>query len=415
MLGVPLGVWLLVGVVPIVAACSSETTTTPPPGEELADDERGLQRRELLGKRLFEDTSLSEPPGQACATCHDAARAFGSDARVSLGAVAGETGSRNSPSVMYARFVPSFSVSMEETPGEGFALAPRGGLFWDGRAGSLEEQAMLPLLDPHEMANPTAEAVVRKVREGPNARLFAEVFAEDSADASTSNDADSDVAFAQIASAIAAYQRTARFTPFSSRFDDWLRGEETLSDLELRGLDLFQDRKKGNCVACHTRKAGSHEPGEWLFTGWTYEALGVPRNNAIPANDDADHFDLGLCGRPNLALVLPHQIDVDDYCGAFRVPSLRNVAVTGPYMHNGFFTDLAEVVRFYATRDTEPERWYPRGPDGAIDKFDDLPLEHRANVNTFEVPYDRRPGQAPHLDDGEVQAIVAFLETLTDR
>jgi len=129
----------------------------------------------------------------------------------------------------------------------------------------------------------------------------------------------------------------------------------------------------------------------------------VPRNRAILANRDSAFFDLGLCG--------PARIDLTDpsICGAFKVPTLRNVAITGPYFHNGRFQTLREVVDFYVTRDTNPERWYPGG-----NKFDDLPPQYRGNVNTEEVPYDRHPGESPRLNPEEIDALVAFLGTLTD-
>ena len=92
------------------------------------------------------------------------------------------------------------------------------------------------------------------------------------------------------------------------------------------------------------------------------------------------------------------------------MPTLRNIAVTGPYLHNGAFTRLRDVVAFYATRDTDPAHWYPGGK-----KFDDLPADYHGNVNTSEAPYDRKPGQKPRLSEKDIDAIVAFLETLTDR
>jgi cytochrome c peroxidase len=126
-------------------------------------------------------------------------------------------------------------------------------------------------------------------------------------------------------------------------------------------------------------------------------------NRAIPANRDPAFFDLGLCG--------PARTDLADstLCGAFKVPTLRNVAITAPYFHNGQFQTLRELVDFYVTRDTNPERWYPGG-----NKFDDLPPLYRGNVNTGEVPYDRNPGEAPRLNEDEIDAVVAFLGTLTD-
>ena len=163
-------------------------------------------------------------------------------------------------------------------------------------------------------------------------------------------------------------------------------------------------------------RKNSRNPQDWLFTDFTYDSLGAPKNKAIPGADKPDAApDLGLCKRPGLAQVAPAGFDVDSVCGAFKVPTLRNVAVTAPYLHNGVFAKLRDVVAFYATRDTNPERWYPKDEKGKPKKFDDLPASAHENVNVKEVPYDRKPGQKPRLSEKEIDAIDAFLETLTDR
>ena len=205
------------------------------------------------------------------------------------------------------------------------------------------------------------------------------------------------------------YQREApEFAPFSSKFDAVLRGRASLSVPETRGLALFKDEKKGNCASCHTAEpdAGGRPP---LFTDFTYDNLGVPRNPDLAHNADPAFFDLGLCAREGGDLK-----DRTDLCGAFKVPSLRNVALREALFHNGHFKNLRDAVLFYVQRDTNPEKWYPRRADGSVDKFNDLPPEHHANVNTTEAPYDRQPGDAPALSDAEVDDVVAFLKTLTD-
>ena len=134
------------------------------------------------------------------------------------------------------------------------------------------------------------------------------------------------------------------------------------------------------------------------------------RNAAIPQNAKADFYDLGLCKREGLAALAPQGFDVESVCGAFKVPTLRNVALTAPYFHNGSVATLREAVEFYATRDTDVKRWWPAGQ-----KFDDLPEKYRGNANVKEVPYDRKPGQRPRLSPHEIDAITAFLQTLTDK
>jgi cytochrome c peroxidase len=134
----------------------------------------------------------------------------------------------------------------------------------------------------------------------------------------------------------------------------------------------------------------------------------VPRNAGIPANRDASYFDLGLCG--------PFRTDFThkaEYCGRFRTPTLRNVAVRRSFFHNGVFHTLDDVLRFYAQRDTQPGRFYPRDAKGVVRKFDDLPAAHAANVN-MDPPFGGRVGQRAALNDREMRDIIAFLKTLTD-
>jgi cytochrome c peroxidase len=120
-------------------------------------------------------------------------------------------------------------------------------------------------------------------------------------------------------------------------------------------------------------------------------------------------FDLGVCGPLRTDLT-----DHDDYCGLFRTPSLRNVALRKTFFHNGVIKTLRDAVAFYATRDTDPGRWYPRRADGTVDKFDDLPERYRTNLND-EPPFEgKKPGDRPALSDADIDDIVAFLGTLTD-
>jgi len=369
---------------------------------------------EQLGARLFFDTALSEPPGVACASCHDPARAFSGvngspiDA-VTRGAVLGTFGVRKAPSLTYAAYTPAFAFIDKADPVTGVMLkAPAGGQFRDGRAESLEQQIEGPLLNPAEMNNASKAAVVEKVKNGAYADMVREVFGPTVFDVPEQG-------FSRLAEAIAAYERSQVFRPFSSRFDDVLRGRARFTAQQARGFALFRSRQKGNCLACHDAELDSRNPRQWLFTDFTYDVLGVPRNAAIPANADPSHFDLGLCKRGGLEQLAPEGFDVERVCGAFKVPTLRNVALTAPYMHNGALKTLREVVAFYVTRDTHPDRWYPKTADGSVAKYNDLPQKYWDNVNVREVPYDRKPGEAPRLDDEEIDAVVAFLETLTDR
>ncbi|MEG1969104.1 MAG: cytochrome c peroxidase [Burkholderiaceae bacterium] len=374
-----------------LAACGGDETAAP-----LAADEVGLSRLELIGKRIFFDTSLSEPHGQSCATCHDPALAFSGNSAFTLGvapgAASGRFGTRNVPTVMYAMFVPPFYF--EDDAGE---QVPVGGLFLDGRAASLEDQASKPFFNPVEMALPGPAALRERLAAASYAQLMrdqfgAQVFASPAA------------TLAAAAQALAAFERTPRFAPFSSKYDAVRRGQAQLSVQESRGLALFVDATKGNCAACHPFVAGSKLDADHLFTDFTYDNLGVPRNRRIPANAELALFDLGLCGpaRSDLVETRPQ------WCGAFRVPTLRNVALRPAFFHNGAITTLRDSVSFYVTRETDPFRWY-RG-----ELYDDLPPAFKANVNASEAPYDATPATGPRLSEAEIDDVVAFLHTLTD-
>lgn len=393
---------VVVAIVATVAACgggsgtsASSTTAAPAAPASAAADDTGLSPAAQLGRSIFADPSLSGSGKVACVSCHDPAFGHGSpfDAPVAPGGAAlDQAGGRKPPSIRYLKFNAGFAVDADGTA--------HGGFFWDGRAGSLEEQAGGPFLNPAEMANDGVEAVIARLRATSYAARFAEVFGADVWN-------DPAVAFARVRSALAAYQREDEdFAPFSSRYDAFLAGRATLPDAALRGLALFVSPSKGNCAACHPSQRGSDGSAP-LFTDFSFDALGVPRNPAIAKNADPAYHDLGLCGPTRTA---PTALG-DAACGRFKVPTLRNVALARRLFHNGRFTSLKDAVTFYATRDSDPARWYPIGPDGLPVRYDDLPAAHRGNVNRTEVPYGR---STPTLNDTEIDDIVAFLGTLTD-
>lgn len=387
----------------------TQAQTAPPPR---TDDEKTLTDVQWLGKRIFEDATLSEPQGMSCMSCHQPDHAFQGNngspiAAIALGSRPGQLGTRKTPTLMYKTYSPAFGFYKDVDDGKE-TLEAKGGQFWDGRASDLKEQAAGPLLNPVEMNNPSIEAVVEKVKTGYYADAVKAIYGADVF-------ADPKVAFARLTDAIFAFESSERFAPFASKFDDYLRGTAKLTREEARGLALFLDPKKGNCAACHAGKPESKDPTDWIFTDFTYDALGAPRNRAIPANADPAVFDLGLCKRPGLAEIAPKEIKIEALCGAFKVPTLRNIAVTAPYYHNGAISSLREAVTFYATRDTDPAHWYSRDAHGNVIKFDDLPATAKENVNIKEVPYDRKVGQPARLNYREIDDLVAFLKTLTDK
>jgi cytochrome c peroxidase len=349
-----------------------------------------------LGRAIFFDKNLSEPHGTSCASCHDPTRAFSGDNGSKLGVPRGSRANRyarrSSPSLLYLRYVPRFRYFQEgDDPGE----QPYGGLFWDGRADTVTDLARQPLLNPDEMNNRDGRSIAAKIARAPYGEAFRRAFGRAALD-------DSEAALAAVGRALEAFLVSPPMAPFSSKYDDFIRGRAQLSPLEAEGLRLFKDPSRGGCVGCHKFSETERDPVSSPFTDYGYDAVGAPRNARAPTRAKPD---LGLCERTDRA------VPSDDpmYCANFRTPSLRNVAVRPSYMHNGAFTDLREVVAFYATRQTDPRRWYRSGVP-----FDDLPKRFRGQVNTASPPYDRRPGDPPALNEHEIDAVVAFLRTLTD-
>ena len=354
----------------------------------------------VLGRALFFDPALSASGRSACASCHDPRFAYGPPNALPVqraGRDGRTPGLRAAPSLRYLQTLPPFSEHhFENEDDDSIDAGPTGGHTWDGRASSARDQARLPLLSADEMANTSPADIVARLQRGAQAGAMRRLFG-----AQVFDNADS--AFEAMLFALEVFQQSpADFYPYSSRYDEVLRGRATLSKVEARGLALFNDEAKGNCASCHP-SAPSADGTFPLFTDFGLIALGVPRRaDAQPGSD------LGLCGP--LRSDFAHRAD---YCGLFRTPTLRNVALRRAFFHNGVLRSLDEVLRFYARRDSYPQEFYPRGADGAIAKFDDLPPAYHANINT-DLPFDRRAGDAPALSDDEIAAIVAFLHTLTD-
>jgi cytochrome c peroxidase len=345
----------------------------------------GLSPKEQLGKELFFDTNLSTPLGQACAACHGPEVGYtGPDAAINAagavyeGAVVGRFGNRKPPSAAYAGASPILHF-------DGTTWV--GGMFWDGRATGLTlgdplaEQAQGPFLNPLEQNNASAQVVIDKVLVSNYSRLFLQVCTDSSA------------YYECIGRAIAAYERSAEVSQFTSKYDYWLKGQANLTGQEARGLALFSGNAK--CANCHV------PPN---FTDFTYDNLGVPRNPLNPFYteptynlDGYNWVDTGLGGFLKTA-GYSETVYMAEW-GKHKVPTLRNVDLrptrkfVKAYSHNGYFKSLEEIVHFYNTRDVLGAGW--------------LPPEVSDNINTAEM------GNLG-LNHGEELAIVAFLETLSD-
>ena len=370
------------------------TDVLPPPPRQGPPDNPVLV---ALGKQIFSDERLSEPAGTSCASCHDPARAFsgghGSHLGVPQGSRPGHFARRSTPSVLYLRYVPKFHYFEDD---EAPAPEPRGGFFWDGRSDSIAELVRQPLFNPDEMNAGTPSRLAAKIENGPYAKEFRAALGASSVPETVVHG---------VGVALEAYLTSDEMTPASSKYDAYVRGEATLSEAERRGLELFKDRRRGACSGCHRLAETSTNPAESLFTDYGYDAVAWPRNRELPASRNTESFDLGLCERKDA-----NTPSTDErFCSNFRTPSLRNVAVLESFGHNGVYKKLRDVVAFYALRAVAPSRIYPPGQ-----KFDDVPPKYHVNVNVYAPIYNQREGATPSLSDADIDAIVAFLETLTD-
>lgn len=365
-----------------------------------------LSPQAALGKQIFFDASLSASGKMACASCHSPEHAYGppNGLAVQLGGPdLKRPGTRAVPSLRYLTFTPMFTrhyyfPGSEDTEDEG----PTGGFMHDGSIASLHEQAGHPMLDPNEMANTSRAVVVDKIRHSPYADAFRQVFGARIFD-------DVNHAFDQIGVALEAFEtEDPSFHPYTSKFDSVMSGNATFTAQEFRGYVLYNNPLKGNCAKCHFDQPGpGGRPAQ--FSDFQYASLGVPRNPEIPANRNPKYYDMGLCG--------PYRRDLateTDFCGLFKDATLRNVATRSVFFHNGRFHSLEDVLHFYAERDTDPQKWYPK-KNGKLVRYDDIPPQYRDNVDALDPPFlNHKPGGQPALSEGEIRDIIAFLKTLND-
>ena len=385
-----------------------------------------------LGREIFFDTRLSSSGKMSCASCHSPDHAYGppNDGPVMLGGPAlTQQGARAVPSLTYLERQPDFGIGPDDRESENVNLAdkaaigqtttraqktatqtsqsaanmvPQGGLFWDGRADTLQNQASGPLLDPREMDGGSIEIIAEKLRHAPYAKRFAGLFGEKVF-------RDTRLLVAEATFAVGRYQiEEPSFHPYTSKYDYWLEGKARLSESEMRGFRLFNDPNKANCGGCHLSKP-TRDGFPPLFTDFQYEALGAPRNAALAVNKNLDYFDLGICGPARTDMATQTQ-----YCGMFLTPTLRNTATRRAFFHNGVFQTLQQVLDFYDFRDTDPQKVYRRGPDGTALKYDDVPGRFQANIDVADPPFDRHLGETPAMTAQDESDIIAFLQTLTD-
>jgi cytochrome c peroxidase len=413
---------------------------------------------ERLGKAIFFDKNLSNPPGLACASCHNPEAGYAgsssSEINQSLGimpgAAPGRFENRNPPTITYSKFCPGgpprFNMRLQSYVG---------GMFRDGHAADLTEQVHFPLLHPNEMNNivdnrSAPQLVVEKVRTGQNAKLFQKVFGADTFAQPT------DKVFQLIAQAIVAFESSRELSPFSSKYDAYLAGKAQLTASELSGLELITGleggtpgggfRKSARCTACHAIESDRRESGS-LFTQYCYANIGVPKNPKNPYYGEtdnttnplgynplgSDYIDLGLGGclyplkglpSGNLGLGNNGKGDFLFVNGNFKVPTLRNVdkrpnpAFVKAYMHNGYFKSLKDVVHFYNTRNltTDPKEVIDFNKPEPYVALKGKPLWPPPEYPDTMLNPEGAPGQVGNLllTEAEENDIVAFLKTLSD-
>ncbi|MDB5856785.1 MAG: putative di-heme cytochrome c peroxidase [Ramlibacter sp.] len=422
---------LLAGAAALLLAGCGGGGSAPAPAAQASAAPLSLQAQ--VGRKIFFDRSLSASGQMACASCHDPDHAYGppNDLSVQLGGARLATaGTRAVPSLRYKEYTPAYADLLDNPDGISVP-GPGGGLDWDGRAATLADQARFPLLAPHEMANASAAEVAAKLRKTAYTALFQQAFGADAL-------ADGNTAFRLATQALQAFQlEDPSFHPYDSKFDRYAANKTggALTAAEVRGLKVFSDPDRGNCASCHYQGAGLNGSSA-LFTDFSYQAIGVPRNMAIPANQDPAFYDMGLCG-PDRPDHTPQPAGAANaFCGMFKAPTLRNVARRTSFFHNGVMHSLEQVIRFYHTRDTRPELWYPTAggvakskPDpgfpayglvstqytgGKVQKYDDLPPAYRANIDP-QMPMDgRAPGSADPMSEADISDLTCFLKTLDD-
>ncbi len=384
--------WLVVVLSVLVSACGGDSS-----------DKAAFSSRAELGESLFADTNLSLNRTQSCATCHDPERAFtdgrtGSDGNVravSLGDDGTSLGDRNAPTASYASFSPAFAFgsrsrfNSQQSDYEGWL----GGQFHDGRATDLQAQAGGPPLNPLEMGMADRAAVIDRLLENPDyVESFEALYGADIFD-------DVDAAYQAMTDAIAEFEKTDVFAPFDSAYDRYLAGDTDVYDVILHpqaalGKTLFFSQQFTNCATCHHLNAQGSKTE--TFTGYEYHNIGVPVNQAVRAANGVTGQDTGLQTNNEAVTAASER-------GKFKVPTLRNVAVTAPYMHNGVFAELDTVIRFYDHHLTGSANTI--NPETGVAWAD---AEVPATISSTEL----RDGSL--LDDDDVTALVCFLRTLTD-
>jgi cytochrome c peroxidase len=327
-----------------------------------------------IGKAIFFDKNLSNPMGQACASCHAPEKGFSdpNNNAISSGAIPTAFGSRNTPALSYTVFAPErYYNNLDETY--------IGGLFLDGKAANLKEQFIHPMLNPVEMNNASVTQIAQKIR---NADYYAKIISL------YGNDTSDSELMTYIGDALAKFQKSSEVNSFTSKFDYASKGLVTYTDDEKKGLNLFKGKAK--CANCHVQDSDPNT-GKVLFTDFSYDNIGVPKNNNNPFYSQP--VNVNPSGNNYIDLGIGAVVGQTQHNGKFKVPTLRNIAISAPYFHNGSMATLKEVIHFYNVRDLNTGEF--------------APPEYNQNVNTEEL------GNLKLSSVEELQ-LEKFLNTLTD-
>jgi len=384
-------------------------------------DEVKLNSKIALGELLYSDKNLSFDRTQSCATCHNADQGFIDDrtndasrdtgkglvaSAGSLGDNGTSIGDRNAPTAAYAAFSPVFKHGIRDRSNkimsdldigayEGFI----GGQFWDGREADLKGQAGGPPTNPGEMNMPDKAAVVERIKENSDyVAGFESVYG-----ANIFND--NELAYAAMAESIGEFEKTPEFYPFDSKYDRTLLDfnddnyyEFPVSSKTQTGQVLFFS-SNFTCAACHQLQPLKIR-GE-IFTSFEYHNIGVPENTALRNINGVTTLDEGLLNNPN--------VSAQTEKGKFKVPTLRNAAVTAPYMHNGIFNELETVMRFYQ----HAKERAGNQPVVAVNNPETGLSWGDAEINE-NIAHDILAKNKQNLGNGEVEALVCFIMSLTD-
>ncbi len=349
--------------------------------------------KETLGQLLFFDKNLSQNRTQSCATCHAPEHGFidnrdnGVGGMVSLGDDGKSLGDRNAPTAAYAMFSPDFSVNKKGIY--------KGGQFHDGREKDLAGQAGGPPTNPIEMGMKDKASTVERLKENKNyLNSFKGIYGDDIFN-------DTEKAYSAMADSIASFERTDLFAPFDSKYDRYLKGEYKLTKREDLGMTLFFSKQFTNCNICHQlNKSQTHK--KETFTNYEYHNIGVPANTALREKNGKgkDFIDHGLLENPAVLAKNDKKHDAK-----YKVPTLRNIAVTGPYMHNGIFKDLKTVVLFY-------DKYNSRSKKRTINPETEKTWAEPEVAETISF---KELKAGPALKMKRINALVAFMKTLTDK